>query len=371
MTNTLESVVLTGVWSGDSALRFSDYSGGAFNPYYGQLGAHVIHGGGHSANNDNSVFIANLNTLRFERVGGPTQLPSDAAYESAIKGGGFPDNDSNPREVEPGVPGSAHTYDCLLTLPPAVCGDALGGLIRPVAGAVGREASRTSGWSHVFTFSDRRWRRWSTNYALSWSPGGTCAYDTTRGVIWPISDGSMAYRASLSLSSRTWTNTAGHPSINAYPDMVYSAYCAHRDVIVVAANGDGESTIRFFWFGAGSGGGARTQVAFSQGSLPDASWGRGSLIYIPELQKLLYWTQRRIDTYYEIDVPADPNAPWSWVARTITGTARPSALMPGPIGSTYKRMDYAPQLKSLIWVTGQSSNTFSFGGRVVCIRIVP
>ncbi len=370
MTNKLDDVVLIGVWSGDSAQRFGDYSGGVYNPYYGQLGAHVIHGGGHASNNDNSVFIANFNTLAFERVGGPTRLASKSDYENRIKTGGFPDDISNPREVEPGVPGSAHTYDCLLILPPSVSGDPLGALIRPVSGAVGSSASRESGWSHVFTFTDRRWRRWSVNHAGSWSPGGTCAYDTTRGIIWPISDGGMPYRSYLTLADRTFTNIAGHPGLNSYPDMMYSAYCAHRGIVVIATNAQGEGNIRMFWFSAGSTGSARTQVSFSTGSLPAANWGGGTLVFVPELQKLVYWTQHNIDTYYEIDVPANPSSQWSWVARPITGPAKPSTLSPPPRNTNYRRMDYAPQLRSLVWVTAQDARTFTFGGRVVAIRIV-
>ncbi|HXU12752.1 MAG TPA: hypothetical protein VN898_12365, partial [Candidatus Binatia bacterium] len=149
MTNTLDSVLLKGVW-GDNAQSLGDYSGGRYNPHYGPWGAHIIHGGGHASSHDNSVILANFNTLAFERVGGPTQLATKEDYEDRILTGGFPDDISNPREVEPGVPGAAHTYDCLLVLPPSVCGDPLGALIRPVAGAVGMSASRETGWSHVF-----------------------------------------------------------------------------------------------------------------------------------------------------------------------------------------------------------------------------
>lgn len=369
MTNTLDDVDLIGVWSGSSAGDFCAYSGGCYNPYYGPLGAHIVHGGGHAANNDNSVFIANYNTLAFERVGGPTQLPTVTAYDTMIMRGGFPDDETNPREYESGVPGSAHTYDCLLTLPPSVCGDPLGALIRPVSSAVGAEPSRSSGWAHVFTFTDRQWTRWSTNYARSWTPGGTCAYDTQRDIIWPISEANMNYRAYLTLSTRTYTNIWEHNGLNGYPDMVYSTYCGNRDIIVIATNNSEDTAIKMFWFPAGSTGDARNRVTFSSGLLPKANWGRGSIVYVPELQKVIYWSQYDIDTYYEIDVPADPSTPWSWSAKSITGPARPSTLSPTPYGSTYHRMDYAAPLQSLVWVTGQS--TYGFGGRVVCIRVVP
>jgi hypothetical protein len=273
MTNALDDVDLVGVWSGSSPANFTDYSGGCYNPYYGPLGAHIIHGGGHAGTNDNSVFIANFNTLKFERVGGPTQLPSVMAYDTMIMRGGFPDDNTNPREVENGVPGSAHTYDCLLTLPPSVCGDSMGALIRPVASAIGAEPSRTSGWSHLFTFSDKKWSRWSTNYTPSWTPGGSCAYDTKRGVIWPISEANLNYRSYLTLSTKTFTSTWwSGGGLNAYPDMVYSTYCENRDIVIIATNKDDATNIKMFWFNAASNGSARTPVTFTGGAtLPKAS----------------------------------------------------------------------------------------------------
>lgn len=357
----------------NSTFVFAAYSGGAYNPYYGAWGAHVIHGGGHAATQDNSVFIADFNTLRFERIGGPTMLSSFQAYEDAIRSGGFPDDESNPREVAPSVPGSAHTYDCLLILPPEVAGDPYGALIRPVAGAIGVGVSRSTGWSHAFTFGDRRWQRFSTNHARSWPPGGSCAYDTQRQRIWPIAADNVPWLMSLDVRSRAWTNSGGGPqSIAAYPDMVYSAYCAHRDVIAIAAHRESATEANFYWFSAAGSGFERTRVRFTNGPLPPANWGRGSLVYVPDIARLIWFTLQGGDYYYEIDVPSNPANDWTWIARPITGAARPSILSPKPYSSVYKRLDYAPQLKSLVWVTAQdTSASYSFGGRVVAIRVAP
>jgi hypothetical protein len=106
-TNRLDDVDLVGVWSGDSAAHFGSYSGGVYASAWGPWGGHVIHGGGHAANDDNSIFVADYNDLTFKRIGGPTQLPTVAAYNAAITVA--PDDLSNPREYAPSEPGSAHT----------------------------------------------------------------------------------------------------------------------------------------------------------------------------------------------------------------------------------------------------------------------
>lgn len=376
MTNTLDSVVvnhspLGTAGAGNNA--FAQYSGGVYNPHYGTWGAHVIHGGGHSATHDNSVFIADYNDLAFKRLSTPPLLPNQSDYDDLIRTGGFPDSTTaNPREIATGVPGSSHTYDTLLIVPPSVCGDSKGGLLRPVASAIGYSASRETGWSHLFTFTNGAWSRWSTNSASSAVPGGSCVFDSTRNKVWPLFSENTSFTPSLNLATRTWANTGGGPlGVSGYPDMCYSAYAAHRDIVVFATHAASASSTNFYWFSASGDGKQRNVVSFSSGSLPTAIWGRGALLYIPEMQKLIWFSNNGTDLYYEIDVPANPASQWSWVSRPITGAARPSQLSPVPYNSTYRRFDYSPQLKSLMWVTAQSPNLLSFGGRVVCIRVVP
>jgi hypothetical protein len=56
-------------------------------------------------------------------------------------------------------------------------------------------------------------------------------------------------------------------------------------------------------------------------------------------------------------------------SKSITGAGRPSLLAEGPSPWLYKRFDYAPQLRSLMWVLGRPQETSGFGNRVICIRI--
>ena len=352
---------------------FCDYSGGVYNPYCGAWGAHVIHGGGHAATNDNSVFILDYNQPKpaFQRVAGPTRLDTSEQYEQNITQGGFPDDPvQNPREVAPNEPGSAHTYDNLLILPPAICGDPMGALIRPVASAIGIVASRETGWSHALPFTSARWQRWSTNSARSPDVGGSCAYDEVRGRIWTLSVSNRPFTSYLDTKNRTWVNIqVWAEGVRGYPDMAYSSVHRTRDVVVFGTNDSSDSALRLYWFAAGSDGTARNPVTFAQGDLPPANWGRGSMSYCSELDCILYYSQTDKDAYYEVRVPADPGQPWSLARRAISG-AVPSKLPVPPSGSTYRRLEYAPALKSLLWVTGAEKSQSHFGGQVLAIRVV-
>ncbi len=360
------------MWSGDSAAHFGSYSGGVYATAWGPWGGHLIHGGGHAANNDNSVFIADYNDLLFKRIGGPTQLPTVADYDLAITGGSA--GLDNPCEYAPGVPGSAHTYDCLVYLPPAVAGEARGALLRPVAGAIGAAPARTTGVSHAFGLSSLSWSRWSTNHATAWGEGGGCAYDRTRGKVWPINSINLSATPSLETATRTWSNTQPPQTAlgaNSYVDTVLSVHHEQRDLIVISTCRDGGGVGQsFFWFDAASQGSARNPVTFSTGALPDGRYGGAALVWISQTNQLLYWSRQEQDAIYFIEVPSTPSNPWTWTRHAMTGPGRPS-LVPSYSSSVYRRADYSPQLKSLLMVLARDVNSFEFGGTVVAVRLVP
>jgi hypothetical protein len=192
--------------------------------------------------------------------------------------------------------------------------------------------------------------------------------------IWPINVGNLPNSGYLDLASRTYVLDEAPPvAFAGYPDMVYSAYHAARDIVVVATHGDGDVATTFYWFDAGSNGVDRHVASFMEGDLPSAHWGQGTLVDIPETDQLLFYTRDTSpDVFFSITVPDDPSAPWSWTTTAITGEAMPSTVTdPPPPSSMYRRMDYAPQLRSLVWATGASGGEFHFGGRVVAIRVVP
>ena len=385
MTNTLDAVWTETAAMGGSqgANEVLDFSGGRYNPYAGRWGQHVIHGAGHSASHNNGVYAADYNTLAFVQLKAPTVISTgtppnqyDTNITSGVSPETFADSAGNPREVETGVPGAAHTYDTMVILPPPLVGDAKGALVRGFSSAVGYSASRESGWSHAFRINAASWSRWSTNFKTgNFSAGGAFVVDPTRARGWPIHPGN-ADNAYLSLATKAWTNEGTSVSFNSYPDLVQGAYVAHRDIVVAARQGDVNTSsttgaISLTYQQAGSTVPARLTATLSVALATDGGYANASLVYVPELSRLIWYCYDGApDQYQEIEVPATLTDTWVVTARNITGAGRPSLLGEGPSPWLYKRLDYAPQLRSLVWVLGRPSSAFSFGGRVIAIRVV-
>jgi hypothetical protein len=338
---------------------------------------HMVHGGGHSSTNHNGIQGVDFNTLQWVRVEDPTVLPSASDYESRITTGVPPgslaDNIANPREVEVGVPGSAHTYDTLVILPPPLAGDAQGALLRGFSGAVGRGASRETGWSHAYRVQAGEWSRWSTNHKNGVNPGGAFVMDHTRARGWPVMSGNVS-NGWLNLATRTWTNTGDFLGANAYPDLFQAAYAEPRDIVVFARQGTTGTTsgpIALAYQQAGVSLPTRADATLSAPLSTDGGYAQASLVWVPEIQRLIWYCfDGSPNTYQEIEIPATLTDTWTVTTRSISGVL-PSSFSPTPSAWLYKRFDYAPQLKCLVWVTGHNAAQFNAGGRVWALRIVP
>lgn len=407
MTNTLDAVAGSGTYTPDGNQKIGDYSGGCFNPYYSAWGGVVVHGGGHSGTNNNGVYVADLTTLTWVADGAPFDLqsigkyvdyPDDGVYKDSYDyfirrgpnstgwltadrydqskyefGANWADITLNPCEIAPNQPGSAHTYDTLFTLSPEMGGGPKGSLIRTLATAVGVTTSSSTAISHRFDFATRSWSRFSTN-ANAWAQPAGVAFDWRTGRAW-LSGTSFNTAALnfLQTQTRAWSSVAGNSGADGsgYIDNVLLAYHSTREIAVQAACSNPGTTARFYWYSTISNQGARSAVTWTNGSAPTHfNFGNGSLCDIPELGKLFYYSGYEPNVYYLFTVPVDPSQPWTWEKVTITG-AVPGALSPPFRGTIYHRMDYAPRLRSIVWATSDTSNPNVFGGRVLCIRIVP
>lgn len=400
MTNTLDSIRGTGTWRTNSSNKLADYSGGCFNRYYSPHGAMIVHGGGHAADQDNGVYACNFSTLLWEKAGASTDLndygrfkayTTGTSYDYFIRNGPnstdwasgtttyaydsgaeLPNNLSNPREIVQDQPGSAHTYDSLICVPVGTRGS----LVRISSAAVGRVVSADTTWAHRFAFDSSTWGRYGSTQAPNGGAmsGAAAAYDTTRNVIWRVPPGSQTAASRFDVATTAWLAGGTASTVPGYIDNNVACYHATRDIVVQAlslsTSTDSTTPAGFYWYNAATGSAVRTAVTWTNGSGPThGNYGRNTIVDIPALGKMFYFSRWNPTVYYLITVPADPAQPWTWETVTITGTARPDNLAaPEPAGSIYHRMDYAPALKSIVWVTGRTG-VYDWGSKVLTIRI--
>lgn len=401
-TNSLQSVrpTLPAAVPGPAA-GLGDYSGGAVSPWAGALGKHLLHGGGHAISNDASVYAIAFGTdsVAWELLLAMPNLqdyglyqayvPTDASFGTSsyeyyiakgtnstlpadpnnASGWGTADSPSaNPREVYPGWPGSAHTYDSLCIVPPAWGGGTQGALIRGASMAIGAAVSRETFFSHYHEIGATSWGRYDTfesNYSTTWS------FDTLRGRLKdPLHRGYRQFPAG------TWVTVAGSVTglPSSYVDNRLSEYHEGRDIHVFVGNTEAEtassSPSQWAWWAGGDDAGARTTVTWTGSAPPNMAitsgkTGQAALFYAATLGKLIYYSRKDQDAYFSIDVPADPSQPWTATRFAITGAGRPSLVTPHD--AVYGRMGWVPALKCISYIP-LSSNTGDTLNKMILIR---
>lgn len=404
-TNSLQSVRPALPWIGQ-AIGLADFSGGAFNRWAGGYGKHLIHGGGHSANDDASIYAVAYGptSVSWELLLGMYDLRNDGTW--IVYGGGafgglnnsiqyfiwrgpgstLPNDPLNPagwavaddvtvnrREYKEGWPGSAHTYDTLRIIPPSLGGGAQGSLLRHGAFAVGATVSMDTFWAHRFELGATSWTRYPQ---IIDSFARSSSLDTTRGRVLPF--GTRSYR---DLATGNFVSVGGSVTglPTGYADNLLMEYHDTRDVHVVIRNTQEESTAgtpsKWAWIaGASTTSGAWTTVTWAGGTAPpnmalSGQTAQASCVYIDALDRYCYYTRADVDAYYLVEVPANPANPWSWVRVPITGAGRPS-LLSQPGAHVYRRFDWAPALKSISFVPW-TRDTGATINQVILIRVAP
>lgn len=315
------------------------FSGGVFNPYYSQLGALALHGGGHGDSGENSVYVFDLDTMRFKRVSDPyADVDKSAKKNFDREHGEHPD----------GSPASAHTYDLLAIVPPDLGGGPQGSLLRPISLAV-LGPSLNIGWSHAYDFAANRWTRYSKNASPARvQPSGmqVCARDPKRRRVWYFI-GSGSRPLYLDLTTREhMAASQSVPNFGAKADSATLVYLPDRDLLVVNGTVRGTQAIGYFnpqrmedgW---------RT-VRLSQALPIDYTT---SIAYSPDTRKLYYYCRAAKADVYEIDVPRNLNETWQVTWRPILGNVAASLDWGGRnSGGLYKRWDYVPALQCFIFM---------------------
>ncbi len=347
-------------WESAFGKIVDDYSGGVFNPFWGALGAMVLHGGGHAATYDNSVVILDLNDLQFKRLSDPTQSDGGRNWINAN-----PDPAYNAQygEYGDGQPASAHTYDTLAILPPSDGGARYGSLVRVASFAMHVVLSRNTAYAHRFDFDTTsmrqgRWQRWSGNSLNSLLPGGCSAYDTRRKRFWWAASLSslpasvryldVASQQQVQVAFRQMTATAPP----AAPDSATMRYDAVRDLLLMTA------TV-----------GATLKLAYLVCRQPENGWREANLStaiparanwthpfdHVPQADKFVLLSPADASAVYDIIVPSDPGQTWMVQRQALAGAGSlPLTRVAG------KRWSYVPAARSFVWMAASSAQVVAY-----------
>ncbi|NRF66515.1 hypothetical protein HLB44_05935 [Aquincola sp. S2] len=333
-----------------------DFSGGVYNPHWGPLGALILHGGGHSATNDNSVALLDFNDLRFKRIADPSL---EATGLRPADGPIFPGYDREHGEyVADRKPGSAHTYDALEVIPPEVAGAPYGGLVRPFSSAVHASLSALTNWAHLLAMHEREvataagrarnsWSRWSVNAGQTFGgAGGSCAYDTRRKRIWwsgvPSSrPGRINY---LDCVTREQV-TVRYGGTDAMFDvsMPIMRYLPGPDLLLWIGPRPGRAAVEAYFMRAGDPASGWRPVTLGLAipvALSATPWD-----FVPALNRIVLFTRADTSAVYEIDVPSDPASTWPTQRRTFD----PVPALSAPDSIVGKRFSYSPALRCIVY----------------------
>ncbi len=315
------------------------FSGGVFNPWYSNYGALVLHGGGHGDSGENSVYVFDLDTMKFARLTDPYE-PVDKSAKRNIdrKYGEHPD----------GSPASAHTYDLLAIIPPEMGGGRQGSLLRPISLAVLGPALNIP-WSHAYDFAEGRWSRYSKNACpmrVHASGVQMCALDTRRKRVWHFIGGASQ---ACYLDLETREHVAGptnRPGFGATADTAMMVYVPERDLLVASGTVKGKQ--RIGWFNPAKIEEGWRYAELSQALPADYTTAIG---WSPDTQRLYFYSRASRTDIYEIEIPANLSAQWKVTWRPILGEAVGALDWGGRnSGGLYKRWDYVPALKCFIFM---------------------
>lgn len=320
---------------------------------WGNYGGVIAHGGGHSATNDNSVFVLELQEsgLAWKRVSTPYDFGSgnDTNNQSAL-------TDDTTGHYPDGQPCSFHSYDLLAIREASDGGAANGTLITPMrtaCGAAGVSPNDVRA-AHSMALTDTvgpfAWTHLVTGTVWTAAPGSSSAYDPTRNRFWftNAANQSNAEIRWLDVTTNTFGSTtytgAARPIVTGAVDLGCLRYDAVNDILIFSAGGTSGTS----------------KIAYLDCTDPAAGWvtptltgatitGHASgtalpMTYVAETGNWYMISRGDLDYVYEITIPATITDDWS-IVKTGFGATLPTFYVPG------KAWTYFPNAKSIVFVS--------------------
>jgi hypothetical protein len=322
-----------------------EYTGAVFADAYSELGAIVLHGGGHAAWWGNDVHVGDLTTLTWRRILDPSPQTLAPNYKAAIR---KPKNSLN-QYLADRTPCIVHTYACPQYMPPSWgASGPLGAYMKLTADAHSRRV-----FAEKVDLADPSWdpitpeSEAGTHVGVAFYP--MTARDDRRQCFyvaqgrgqgtnhyWTIDkDGSVT-------KNPGWMGTTE-------TTVACMSYCPPLDLIVAMSSKDSPDTVSLRKPGAAGSAykpgttGERITINDRNGAHPEWDPDRGCFVF---------WDPRDLKIYKLHPPQGDPlTQPWKWTSEAIAAwDAHPVDTPPGESpGGMWSKLRRVPALKAFVY----------------------
>ena len=355
----------------------NDYSGGIVNPWFGDHGALLFYGGGHSGTNDNTVtgLLLGATNCTFFRAVNPSPYFGTGTDETT-KVNNSNGNANSVLDWETGTctldgkPVSPHSYGCHDVRAPADGGAAHGSMEIVIIPAMNRSNDGSAASAHRIDFDTasttanaHAWQRIGTDFVQLADPGtgganaeGTNWKANTWTQLVPVQN--RTYIECNNFHAPRWFDWATEQYVQGTgtqrdrapdnPDSGTMFHVPSRNYLVHIERVSGNARISIMSVGASD-----TNPSWS-GTHPTLS----TSIALPVTWSCACWCEdnERIivgdvsgvnNAVYEIEIPADITDPWPVTARPF-GSGQ--TITWPTTGVTYKKWSYNPRTKSIVYM---------------------
>lgn len=350
--NTLSSVQ----GASNASAIWSAWSGGAWAPWWGDLGSMAFEGGGHSNGYDNDVYRYDVATRSFSKIKNRTTnvhfietTPGATYVADPVTGWMWADDGGV--NLQEGQPFSAHFYANITAVPPSARAGATNGWLTAM-GRIAMPLSGSSGTKRVHRLAMGEAQLWEMHGGgeLAYQAGYGCSfYDAGRNRVVGFADSNKTF-----FTFADWTNdtvgTVSCPAVDAF--YAVGAHFVADDVYMYIRQTS--SALVFEMRDPVTGARSTPPVT---GSGPGVGEHDGGWCWVESWRAWLYYPGGG-NNFYTLKAPASSprTGTWTWAKTVLTGT--PYSIVESP---PYTRLRCIPELNLVLWPSRPNNPMQGFG----------
>jgi hypothetical protein len=346
---------------GNLDLLFNDFTGVIFNPYMGQYGAYLLHGGGHATSGaysrmtENTVYAWFADTRQWFRLTEPTYPGVNSSGTSLETLGDWANFKEPPYasdllqtygELAPGIPASNHSRWLPCILPPGAGGAAKGSLFVTALRSIHTGGNGGAAYAFRLDITGNTTASWSRVAIGAPNSAVSACVDTSRGHVYHSRTGSYTMDR-LDAAAGTWLTVTPSGFVSDSLAGMPMVYAPAHDAIVLMRT---DFTLAVMPAGTNP---LVMTLKTPTGSAPTGEaptvGAGGGCCWCPDIGSygaIVHWnpsTSVVKACYAPSDVLAGT---WNWV--TLSASNSPAYSVGSLVGLSYNRIQYAPALKSLL-----------------------